>query len=63
VHFYPEVVEFLKRTVGAKRVLVFDHTIRTKANDQKKLRREINTSQRAPVMLVHCDCTAESGPI
>ena len=30
--FYPEVVEFLKRTVGAKRVLVFDHTIRSKLN-------------------------------
>jgi glutathione S-transferase len=62
-HFYPEIVDFLKRTVGAKRVLVFDHTIRTKANDQKKLTQETNTSQRAPVMLVHCDYTAESGPV
>jgi hypothetical protein len=25
--FYPEIVEFLKRTTGASRVLVFDHTI------------------------------------
>jgi glutathione S-transferase len=61
--FYPEVVEFLKRTVGAKRVLVFDHTIRTKLNEAKKLTQETNTSQRAPVMLVHCDYTAESGPL
>lgn len=61
--FYPEVVEFLKRTVGAKRVLVFDHTIRTKSNEAKKLTEEKNTSQRAPVMLVHCDYTAESGPL
>ena len=60
--FYPEVVEFLKNKFGAKRVLVFDHTIRTKANDQKKLTQESNTSQRAPVMLVHCDYTSESGP-
>lgn len=60
--FYPEVVDFLKNKFGAKRVLVFDHTIRTKANDQKKLTQETNTSQRAPVMLVHCDYTAESGP-
>ena len=60
--FYPEVVEFLKRDLGAKRVLVFDHTIRTAANNKKKLTQETNTSQRAPVMLVHCDYTNESGP-
>jgi glutathione S-transferase len=60
--FYPEVVEFLKKDLGAKRVLVFDHTIRTKENDEKKLTQETNTSQRAPVMLVHCDYTDESGP-
>lgn len=45
--FYPEVVEFLKRETGAKRVLVFDHTIRTAKNAQKKLTQETNTSQRA----------------
>jgi glutathione S-transferase len=61
--FYPQVVEFLKKTTGANRVLVFDHTIRTKANDAKKLTQETSTSQRAPVMLVHCDYTAESGPV
>ena len=60
--FYPEVVEFLKKTVGAKRVLVFDHTIRTRSNAAKKLTQETNTSQRSPVSLVHCDYTAESGP-
>jgi glutathione S-transferase len=61
--FYPDVVEFLKKTLGAKEVLVFDHTIRTQKNVQKKLTQETNTSQRAPVMLVHCDYTAESGPL
>jgi glutathione S-transferase len=61
--FYPEVVEFLKRTTGAKRVLVFDHTIRTEKNSKKALTDEKNTSQRSPVMLVHCDYTAESGPL
>ncbi|ETI29602.1 hypothetical protein G647_02055 [Cladophialophora carrionii CBS 160.54] len=61
--FYPEIVEFLKSSTGAKRVLVFDHTIRTKKNEAKKLTQETNTSQRAPVMLVHCDYTAESGPL
>lgn len=61
--FYPEVVEFLRKTTGARRVEVFDHTIRSKGNQEKKLTEETNTSQRAPVMLVHCDYTAESGPI
>lgn len=61
--FYPEVVEFLKATTGAKRVLVFDHTIRSERNAQKKLTDEKNTSQRTPVMLVHCDYTNESGPL
>ena len=45
--FYPEVVEFLKKQTGAKRVLVFDHTIRTRKNAAKKLTQETNTSQRA----------------
>ena len=60
--FYPEVVEFLKRQTGAKRVLVFDHTIRTRKNASKKLTQETGTSQRAPVALVHCDYTHASGP-
>lgn len=65
--FYPDVVEFLKKTQGAKRVEVFDHTIRTKNNSGGKkfsqtITNEKNTSQRAPVSLVHCDYTHESGP-
>lgn len=62
-NFYTEVVDFLKKTVRAKSVLAFDHTIRTKAKEAKKLTQETNTSQRAPVMLVHCDYTSESGPV
>lgn len=61
--FYPEVVDFLKKELGAKRVLVFDHTIRTKKNNEKPLTDQKNTSQRAPVRLVHCDYTAESAPL
>ncbi|TVY84049.1 hypothetical protein LSUE1_G002694 [Lachnellula suecica] len=61
--FYPEVVELIKKTQGAKRVLVFDHTIRSKNNADKKLTQETSTSQRTPVTLVHCDYTAESGPL
>jgi hypothetical protein len=62
-NFYPEVVSFLKATTGASRVLVFDHTIRSEKNSSKALTDEKNTSQRTPVMLVHCDYTAESGPL
>lgn len=35
--FYPEVVDFLQKNEGARRVEVFDHTIRTKKNNEKKL--------------------------
>ena len=61
--FYPEIESFLQKTQGAKRVLIFDHTIRSKTNVGKKLTQETNTSQRAPVTLVHCDYTSESGPL
>jgi len=60
--FYPQVTEFVAAQVGAKRVIVFDHTIRTKANAQQQTS-EHNTTQRAPVMLVHCDFTPYSGPL
>ena len=60
--FYPEIVSFVKESTGAKRVLVFDHTIRTVANQNKKLTDQTNTTQRAPVQIVHCDYTSESGP-
>ncbi|CZT15108.1 uncharacterized protein RCC_01006 [Ramularia collo-cygni] len=61
--FYPEVVELLRKELGAKRVLVFDHTIRSRANANKAITQEKNTTQRAPVALVHCDYTSESAPI
>jgi hypothetical protein len=57
--FYGEVSEFVRREVGAKRVVMFDHTIRAKSNEAQ----QHTTSQRAPVMLVHCDYTPNSGPL
>ena len=60
-HFYDEVTSFLKKDVGAKRVVVFDHTIRAKGNENQQTS-ETTTTQRAPVMLVHCDYTPNSGP-
>lgn len=60
--FHAEVADFMRDTVGARRVVVFDHTIRTKANVQQQTD-EHTTTQRAPVMLVHCDYTPNSGPL
>jgi hypothetical protein len=57
--FYAQVVAFVKRHTGAKRVEVFDHTIR------KRLSADLNaqtTVQRPAVLLVHSDYTVKSGP-
>jgi hypothetical protein len=61
-HFYGDVTSFLKREVGAQRVVIFDHTIRAKRNEKQQTA-ETTTTQRAPVMLVHCDYTPNSGPL
>jgi len=60
--FYTPVAEFVRTTVGARRVIVFDHTIRSKINEQQQTA-EHTTTQRAPVMIVHCDYTPMSGPL
>jgi len=60
--FYPPVTEFVRSAVGARRVIVFDHTIRSKVNEQQQTA-EHTTTQRAPVMVVHCDYTPVSGPL
>ena len=59
---YGEVEQFVKREVGAKRVIIFDHTIRAQSN-LAQTRSEHSTSRRAPVMNVHCDYTPNSGPL
>jgi hypothetical protein len=57
--FYPQVVQFVKRHTGAKRVEVFDHTIRKRLSADLKAQ---TTVQRPAVMLVHSDYTPKSGP-
>ena len=57
--FYPQIIEFVKLQTGAKRVEVFDHTIR------KRLPADLSaqtTVQRPAVLLVHSDYTVTSGP-
>ncbi len=57
--FYPQVVDFVKRHTGARRVEVFDHTIRKRLPADLKAQ---TTVQRPAVLLVHSDYTVNSGP-
>jgi hypothetical protein len=57
--FYAQVIEFVKRSTGARRVEVFDHTIRKRLPADLKAQ---TTVQRPAVMLVHSDYTVKSGP-
>jgi hypothetical protein len=60
--FYATVAEFVRTSVGARHAIVFDHTIRSKVNVQQQTA-EHTTTERAPVMIVHCDYTPTSGPL
>ncbi|HWA62778.1 MAG TPA: CmcJ/NvfI family oxidoreductase [Caulobacteraceae bacterium] len=55
--YYPEMERLIAGRTGAKRVHVFDHTLRTSDEDDR-LARKI----REPVKAVHNDYTAWSGP-
>ena len=57
--FYPQIIDFVKRHTGAKRVVVFDHTIRKRMPADLKVQTVV---QRPAVMLVHSDYTVKSGP-
>lgn len=55
--YYAEIVQLIKETSGAKRVEIFDHTLRSgdEAEREQKLIRE-------PVLSAHNDYTEWSGP-
>jgi len=55
--YYPEMEALIKAESGAKRVVVFDHTLRT-ADDEMRAQRKI----REVVPRVHNDYTEWSGP-
>jgi hypothetical protein len=57
--FYPQIIDFVKRHSGARRVVVFDHTIRKRMPADLKVQTVV---QRPAVMLVHSDYTVKSGP-
>ena len=58
--FYPQIIDFVKQHTGAKRVQVFDHTIRKRLPADLKAQ---TTVQRPAVLLVHSDYTVASGPL
>lgn len=55
--YFPEVEELIKKTSGASRVVIFDHTLRSgdESEREEKLIRE-------PVLSAHNDYTEWSGP-
>jgi hypothetical protein len=55
--YYPEVEALVKRTTGARRVHIFDHTLRT-GDDNERETKKI----REPVLWAHNDYTEWSGP-
>ena len=55
--YYPEVIELVKRQSGAKRVVVFDHTLRSGDEAERDAKR-----LRELVLSAHNDYTEWSGP-
>lgn len=56
--YYPEAEAFLKATLNADRVFIFDHTVRRRVEGAEDRRGE---GPRQPAMRVHVDQTAHSG--
>jgi hypothetical protein len=54
--YEPEVIDFLKRTTGASRVHLFDHTVRASDPELREIK-----NLREPATLVHNDYTSKSG--
>ncbi len=55
--YYPECEALIKRVSGAKRVVVFDHTLRTASDEQRETQKIRDVVRR-----VHNDYTEWSGP-
>jgi len=55
--YYPEIEALVKREIGAARVVVFDHTLRTADREDQEARKIREVVQR-----VHNDYTEWSGP-
>lgn len=65
IQFYPQVIDFVQRHTGARRVVVFDHTLRRRMSDEQmqgNVQDEKSVTNRPAVLLVHSDYTPTSGP-
>ncbi|KAH8585424.1 hypothetical protein B0O99DRAFT_530918 [Bisporella sp. PMI_857] len=51
--YYPKVEKLIKRLTGAKRVIIFDHTVRKR--DPEMSRGENPNGKEQPATVVHCD--------
>ena len=56
-HYYPEIEALVARETGAKRVIAFDHNLRSRALAKAKLH-----EAQLPVVFAHNDYTETSGP-
>jgi hypothetical protein len=57
--YYPVVEAFMRATLGADRVLIFDHTVRKRVEGAPDIR---GAGPRQPATRVHVDQTVTSGP-
>jgi hypothetical protein len=56
--YYPEIEQLVAQVSGARRVVVFDHTVRSGAESAEREAKQL----QEPVLLVHNDYTEWSGP-
>ena len=59
--YYKEIEELLYKTTGAKKVFLFDHTVR-KSTVSKLNNLGAKGEAAGSVLRVHCDYTSESAP-
>lgn len=57
--FYAQVIAFVRRHTGARRVEIFDHTLRRRLSSDLGAQTEVD---RPAVLLVHSDYTEKSAP-
>ncbi|EJT99789.1 hypothetical protein DACRYDRAFT_23376 [Dacryopinax primogenitus] len=59
--YYPEIDSFLKKTLGARRTFIFDHTVRRGPEPGEKVEFGRDPSRRGPVTRAHVDQSPKAG--
>ncbi|KAJ3579853.1 hypothetical protein NPX13_g712 [Xylaria arbuscula] len=57
--YYPEITDFIKTQLGARKVVIFDHTVR-RANPDMPMYQRGPLGNRQPSKMAHVDQTAEA---